>query len=318
MDLTVSVLLGNGDGTFQAIARYRMAGAPESIAIGDVNGDGKVDLAVANRSSNTVSVFLGNGDGSFGPKADYGTALYPYSVAIVDVTGDGKPDLVTANFHASTVSVLRNIGPRSQVLAAAVDLDPHVINLASHAPWVTAHIEPTGFDPASIDISTLRLAGSVSAASKFAHVRDFNANQIPDLTVKFSREALDPLLTPGVNELALTGSLVTGEAFEGKGEVRVIDPPTAPLSAWVAPNPLNPAGVLTFTTAKPGPVAVKMFDLHGRLVRTLMAAPLLAAGVHELRIDGRGERGHALASGVYFYRVEASAEVVAGRISILK
>jgi hypothetical protein len=217
------------------------------------------------------------------------------------------------------VSVLLNIGTGPQALAVLVDLDPNVINLASHAPWVTATIEPTGFDPASIDIATLRLAGSVpAAAAKFQYVGDHDRNGVADLMVKFSREALDPLLTPGVNELELTGSLVTGETFEGTGEVRVIDPHTGSLYASVVPNPLNPAGVLTFTMTKAGPVTVKVFDLHGRLVRTLMEAPLVPAGRHELTIDGRGERGYVLASGVYFYRVETAAEVVTGRIAILK
>jgi FG-GAP-like repeat len=50
---------------------YGSGGSPWSIAIGDVNGDGKLDLASGNYSSNTVSVFLGNGDGTFGAKVDY-------------------------------------------------------------------------------------------------------------------------------------------------------------------------------------------------------------------------------------------------------
>jgi hypothetical protein len=91
--------------------------------------------------------------------------------------------------------------------------------------------------------------------------------------VKFSRAALDPLLTTGVVELEVTGSLVTGEGFTGSDEVRVIHPPAAPLSASVTPNPLNPAGVLTFETSRPGPVRVTIFDVRGRKIRVLMDAP---------------------------------------------
>ena len=83
---------------------------------------------------------------------------------------------------------------------------------------------PSGFDPASIDISTLRLAGSVPTVPKSATLGDHDANGVSDLMVKFNRKALDPLLTPGVNELEVTGSLVTGMAFQGSDEVRVIDP----------------------------------------------------------------------------------------------
>lgn len=68
---TVSVLLGNGDGTFQAHADFPTGAFPNSVAIGDLDGDGKPDLAVANFGlgvGNTVSVLLGNGNGTFRAK----------------------------------------------------------------------------------------------------------------------------------------------------------------------------------------------------------------------------------------------------------
>ena len=80
------------------------------MAIGDLNGDGKPDLAVANYGSNTVSVLLGNGDGGFGAKTDFATGSDPYSVAIGDLNGDGKPDLAVANSSSNTVSVLLGNG----------------------------------------------------------------------------------------------------------------------------------------------------------------------------------------------------------------
>ena len=67
-DNTVSVLLGNGDGTFQAHVDYPTGQAPTSVTIGDFNGDGKLDLAVINQDDNTVSILLGNGDGTFESK----------------------------------------------------------------------------------------------------------------------------------------------------------------------------------------------------------------------------------------------------------
>jgi FG-GAP-like repeat len=61
----VSILLGNGDGTFQAHIDYPTGTTPASVAVGDFNGDGKLDLAVTNLDDNTVSILLGNGDGTF-------------------------------------------------------------------------------------------------------------------------------------------------------------------------------------------------------------------------------------------------------------
>src|SRR5439155_649375 len=202
---TVSVLLGNGDGTFQPRVDYEVGSQPGdhpiSVAIGDVSGDGKLDLVTANYFRDAVSVLPGNGDGTFQAKTDYGTGGGPSSVLIGDLNADGKLDLATANTGCSTVSVLLNIGQTPTTLEAALDLDPNVINLKDHAPWVTAYIEPSGFEAASIDITSLRLAGSVPPAPKFAVVGDHDRNGKPDLMVKFHREALDPLLTLGVNEL---------------------------------------------------------------------------------------------------------------------
>ena len=102
----VGVLLGNGDGTFQAAVTYSSGGYDaDSVAVGDVNGDGKPDLLVANNCTDnsclngaSVGVLLGNGDGTFQAAMTYGSGGYQaFSVAVGDVNGDGKPDLLVAN-----------------------------------------------------------------------------------------------------------------------------------------------------------------------------------------------------------------------------
>jgi hypothetical protein len=106
----VSVLLGNGDGTFQAAVNYAVGTNPASVAVGDLNGDGKLDLAVANIGSNNVSVLLGNGDGTFKAAVNYAVGSSPYSVAVGDFNGDGKLDLAVANPGSNNVSVLLGNG----------------------------------------------------------------------------------------------------------------------------------------------------------------------------------------------------------------
>jgi hypothetical protein len=111
---TISVLLNEGDGSFQAARNYRAGRNPTTVAIGDLNGDRRRDLAIANSFASSVSVFLNRGDGTFRPKRDYATSRSPVSVAIGDLNGDGKPDLATANDNADgTVSVLVNRGDGS-------------------------------------------------------------------------------------------------------------------------------------------------------------------------------------------------------------
>jgi hypothetical protein len=110
---TVSVLLNRGDGSFGAKLDYETGKGPYSVAIGDLNGDGKPDLATANSDSDSVSVLLNRGDGSFEAGLDFPAGSVPYSVAIGDLNADGKPDLATANSDSDSVSVLSNTGGRS-------------------------------------------------------------------------------------------------------------------------------------------------------------------------------------------------------------
>ncbi len=87
---------------------FAVGSDPFSVAIGDLNGDGIPDLAVANAGSNSVSVLLGAGDGSFGGRRDFAVGGQPFSVAIGDLNGDGFPDLAVANQRSASVSVLLN------------------------------------------------------------------------------------------------------------------------------------------------------------------------------------------------------------------
>ena len=107
---SVSILLGNGDGTFQASQSYTVGSYPYSIAVADFNGDGKPDLAVSDFYSSTVSILLGNGDGTFQASQSYAAGNYPYSVAVADFNGDGKPDLAVSNLYNNTASVLLGNG----------------------------------------------------------------------------------------------------------------------------------------------------------------------------------------------------------------
>lgn len=111
----VGVLLNMGGGTFVA-ANYPAGVSPVSVAMADLNGDGKADLAVA--SGTGVSVLLNNGNGTFGAPASYGSGTNPFSVAAGDLNGDGKIDLAVSN-RAGGASVLLNIG--NGTFAAAVN-----------------------------------------------------------------------------------------------------------------------------------------------------------------------------------------------------
>jgi uncharacterized repeat protein (TIGR01451 family) len=107
---TVSVLLGNGDGTFDAALSSPAGMDPYAMAEGDFNGDGTLDLAVANMNSSSLSVLLGNGDGTFQAPQAVAVGSSPSSVAAADFNGDSKADLAVANDDDGTVSVLLGNG----------------------------------------------------------------------------------------------------------------------------------------------------------------------------------------------------------------
>ncbi len=102
----VTVLLGNGDGTFQSpITAASFVGGITAVAVGDLNGDGKPDLAVAAYGGSgtqqgildTVAILLGNGDGTFQPPTFYKSINNPYAIAVGDFNKDGKLDVVLMN-----------------------------------------------------------------------------------------------------------------------------------------------------------------------------------------------------------------------------
>jgi hypothetical protein len=107
--VNVSILLGNGDGTFQPHVDYPISGAG-GITTGDFNGDGRIDLAIANFLGNAVSVLIGNGDGTFQEAASYATGSGPEAVIAGDFNGDGRLDLALTVLFNQAVSILLGNG----------------------------------------------------------------------------------------------------------------------------------------------------------------------------------------------------------------
>jgi VCBS repeat protein len=103
---SVSVLLGNGDGTFQPHREYAAVDGGHSVLVADLNGDGHPDIVTTG-----ISVLLNNGDGTFQPAHDYQSN--DYSIELGDVDGNGSPDLVTSGRGATAVSVYFNAGDGS-------------------------------------------------------------------------------------------------------------------------------------------------------------------------------------------------------------
>jgi len=163
----IFVLLGFGDGTFGAPLATGGGNAPRSIAVGDFNGDGRQDLAVARALRNApnpipsdVSVLLGEGDGTFGPETHYPTTLGANSVVAGDFDRDGRQDLAVADSGGNDLSLLPGLGdgtfgPASHLAIGAVPfsiaagdfngdgaLDLASVHLNSNDAWVLLNRHP--------------------------------------------------------------------------------------------------------------------------------------------------------------------------------
>ncbi len=208
---SVSVLLGNGDGTFQSPINSATAADPFSVAVGDFNRDGRQDVAVT--GSNGVNVLMGNGDGTFQSAVSYAAGNTPDGVAVGDFNGDGSPDLVVANKGSAfgdtdTVSVL--MGTSTGTFGPAVDYtvgdSPTSVVVADVNGDHVPDIVTANFGSSDVSVLLGTGTGAFSPAVNYAAgqqartvaVGDFDADGRVDLaTANFGNNTASVLLGNG-------------------------------------------------------------------------------------------------------------------------
>src|SRR5262249_53148108 len=231
---------------------------PVSIAVGDVSGDGHLDLAVANSGANTVSVLLGNGSGSFGSANHFATggSIGASSVAIADFDRDGRPALAFPNFATpGTIAVLRQNED------------------GSFGPAQTFTV---GANPAAVVVADLNGDGRMDAA-----------------TANLESDNVSVLLGNGDGSLAPVQNYQVGRAesvafgdFNGDG---ILDLLTANRHAFVMVLPGNGDG--TFRPpcdfwAGAEPVSVAVGDFNGDARADLAVAQVYSGQLSVLLNDG--------------------------------
>ena len=190
----IAVLLGNGDGTFQAPVFYTVdsgTNTPTSLTTGDFNHDGNLDVAVADTEDNAVSILVGNGSGSLTPSGSaINVGQVPEAIRAGDFNDDGYADLAVANYRDGTVSILLN-NQNGTFTASAITVGTGPQALAITGAGSNLLLAVANFG--SNNVSVLKSNGNGTFAAhtpvnvghgpddvRFA---DINGDSIPDLIV---------------------------------------------------------------------------------------------------------------------------------------
>lgn len=298
---TVTLRLGNGNGTFQPARSFDVGSQPIDVKAADVDLDGFLDIVTADDQSESVSLLLGNGDGTFREKLGYGAmGRLPQRLSLGDLNQDAVPDLVISHFYANRITVLigQQGSPTATVLAF---FQAERTSEGIEVRWRFA-------DPGSVVEARLERSETPEGPwrSIEAEIRDEGGASV----------ALDRAATDGH---AYAYRLI---AIDSRGETRTFGPlavggAMAVLAprVTVAPNPS--AGPVRFEYEVPeGPVRLSVVDLQGRRV-ALLVAGRARSGHQVVTWNGSELRGR-VRSGIYIALLETPSGAVTRRFIVAR
>jgi hypothetical protein len=283
----VSVLLGDGTGSFGSPTNFGAGTTPISIAVGDFNGDGFLDLAVVNYGDDNVSILFGDGTGGFGSTTNFAVGSQPLSVAVGDFNGDGFLDLVVANSGSDNVSVLLGDGtgnftgaPGSPFGAGIAPISV-VVGDFNGDTFADLAIANSGSDDVSILLGDG--AGSFGGATNFGAgtgplslaIGDFNGDTVLDLAVANNgSDDVSILLGDGVGGFIGSafpaGSGPTSVAVEdfnqdGFADLAVVNGTSQNVSILLGDGTGSFAAAISNFPVGIGPASAAVADLDGNL-----------------------------------------------------
>jgi hypothetical protein len=252
----VNVLLGKGDGTFQAAVSYPLDFQPESVAVGDFNGDGKPDLAVAN--GNCVSVLLGNGDGTFQGATNFYSLAQDFSLAVGDFNGDGRLDTVVSNYGSSTVSVL--------LQAPAISLSTTSLNFATQVVGTTSTSQTMKITNGGLQLSISSIVVTGSNTNDFSQTNNCGSGLAPGASCLIRVNFAPTQVGPRTASVTLTDNAVGSPQTVSLSGTGVTAGPNATLS----PTSLTFATQLLGTTSPTQSVTLTNYGAQSLLITSIL------------------------------------------------
>ena len=267
---------------FGTPTNFSVGTSPVSVTVGDFNGDGKSDLAVANYNSNNVSVLLGTGTGSFGAATNFTVGNGPASVTVGDFNGDGKSDLATANLNSNNVSVLLGTGTGSFGTATnfSVGINPRSVTVGDFNGDGKSDLAVANRYGNNVSVLLGTGTGSFGTATNFTvgsypwsvTVGDFNGDGKSDLAVaNIVSSNVSVLLGTGTGSFGAATNFTVGSSpysvavgdFNGDGKS---DLATANFNSNVSVllgTGTGSFGAATNFTVGNGPISVRVGDFNG-------------------------------------------------------
>jgi len=266
----------------------------------------------------------GNGGGVFHVTAAAGTPSSNFEVRLRATDGAASSVL-----RETTVAV-HVTAAESPVLARAwFEKDPLRLDIGRPRERVFLEPKEASFRVFDVVLSSIRLrawdgAGTVDAIVPLEDrflFSDRDQNSIFDLRMEFAKEDLRALLAHVVETtsvpLTLTATLTNGLTVETSLTHDLV-PERERAIKRVGPNPLNPEASIVVRMPADGALTVRVYDLTGRLVRTIVDGASHTAGDHVIRFDGKDDRGMTLSSGRYFVRVDVPGDTDSRAITVVK